>query len=84
MSGRQLCEGLRDFAIQEYGLMARAVLKRYRILSCEDFGQIVYAMVDSGLMHKTDEDDIAEFSGVYDFAEAFASSLSLATDRPQA
>lgn len=78
VSGRQLCEGLRDFAIHEYGLMARTVLKRYRILGCEDFGQIVYAMVDSGLMHKTDEDDIAEFSGVFDFAEAFTPDLSLA------
>ena len=80
VTGRQLCEGLRDFAIMEYGLMARTVLKRYRILSCEDFGQIVYVMVDSGLMHKTDEDDIAEFSGVFDFAEAFASGLSLTGD----
>lgn len=80
VSGRQLCEGLRDFAIHEYGLLARAVLKRYRILGCEDFGQIVYAMVDSGLMHKTDEDDIGEFTGVYDFAQAFAADLSLSSE----
>ena len=83
ITGRQLCEGLRDFAIHEYGLMARGVLKRYRILGCEDFGRIVYAMVDSGLMHKTDEDDIREFSGVYDFAEAFAPALSLSSGSGQ-
>lgn len=77
ISGRQLCYGLRDFAIQEYGLLARTVLRRWNIRCCEDFGQIVFAMVDAGLMHKTDGDTIADFQGVFDFAEAFAPEFSL-------
>ena len=77
VSGRQLCHGLRDFAISEYGLLARTMLRRWKVRSCEDFGQIVFAMVEGGLMHKTDEDSIDDFRGVFDFASAFEPSLSL-------
>jgi uncharacterized repeat protein (TIGR04138 family) len=71
VSGRQLCLGLRDYAVQEYGLMARAVLRHWNIHSCEDFGRIVFAMVEGGLMHKTSDDSIDDFQGVFRFAEAF-------------
>lgn len=78
ISGRQLCYGLRDFAIQEYGLLARTVLRRWNIRSCEDFGHIVFAMVDNELMHKAESDTFADFQGVFDFTDAFSPELSLA------
>jgi uncharacterized repeat protein (TIGR04138 family) len=77
VTGQVLCYGLRDFAIQEYGLLARTVLRRWHINACEDFGRIVFAMVDAKLMNKTDEDSIRDFVGVYDFNEAFAPSVQL-------
>lgn len=77
VSGRQLCEGLRDYAMEQFGLMARTVLHQWRITACEDFGHIVFAMVDCGLMKKTDDDTIADFTGVYDFGGAFPSRLQL-------
>ena len=77
VSGQDLCEGLRDYAIAQYGLMARAVLRKWQITSCQDFGQIVFAMVDAGLMHKNDEDSIKDFADVFDFADAFSSTLNL-------
>jgi uncharacterized repeat protein (TIGR04138 family) len=77
VSGRALCHGLRDFAIQEYGLLARTVLRRWHINTCEDFGKIVFAMVDAKLMNKTDEDSIRDFVGVYDFNEAFAPDVQV-------
>lgn len=79
ISGKQLCHGLRDFAIDQYGLMAQAVLRRWRITSCEDFGQIVFAMVQAEMMRKTAEDRIEDFTDVFDFAEAF-SPQSLLSD----
>jgi uncharacterized repeat protein (TIGR04138 family) len=78
VSGTQLCLGLRSFAVQQYGLLARTVLRRWNISSCEDFGHIVFAMVEAGQMYKTDEDTLDDFVGVYDFAEAFECDLSLA------
>ncbi len=77
VTGQQLCQGLRDFAVDQYGLLARSVLRRWNITSCEDFGHIVFAMVESGLMRKTDGDRIEDFQNVFDFADAFAPSLSL-------
>lgn len=77
VSGQDLCAGLRDYAIAQYGLMARTVLRKWQITSCQDFGQIVFAMVDAGLMHKNDEDSIKDFADVFDFADAFSSTLNL-------
>jgi uncharacterized repeat protein (TIGR04138 family) len=71
VSGRQLCLGLRNYAVVRYGVMARTVLNHWGIHRTSDFGRIVFAMVDSRLMHKTDEDDIRDFDGVYDFETAF-------------
>lgn len=79
VSGPQLCHGLREFALKEYGLMARTVLRQWGITSTFDFGQIVFEMVSSGNMHKTDEDSIEDFEDVYRFSEAFAPELELST-----
>lgn len=71
VSGQQLCLGLRDFALQQYGMLAKTVLSRWGIRKTEDFGRIVFAMIDGGLMRRSDEDTIEDFRGVYDFDEAF-------------
>jgi len=72
VSGQQLCLGLRDFAIQQYGLLAPTVLRHWNVLRTDDFGRIVFAMIEHGLMSKTSEDSLEDFRGVYDFAEAFS------------
>jgi uncharacterized repeat protein (TIGR04138 family) len=72
ISGQQLCLGLRDFAIDQYGLLAPAVLEHWFIKRTEDFGRIVFAMVDAELMSSTDEDSIEDFRSVYHFSEAFS------------
>jgi len=71
VSGRQLCEGLRDYAIRKYGLLARSVLQHWHINRTEDFGKIVFAMIDAGLMSRTDRDTMTDFEAVYSFDEAF-------------
>lgn len=71
VSGQQLCLGLRDFAVQQYGLLAKAVLFRWNVRRTEDFGRLVFAMIQAGLMRKTDEDSLEDFIGVFDFDEAF-------------
>lgn len=72
VSGQQLCIGLRDYAIRRYGMLARTVLARWGIRRTDDFGRIVFAMIDAGLMRKSDDDAPADFEGVYDFDEAFS------------
>lgn len=72
VSGSQLCLGLRDFAIKQYGMLARTVLAHWGIHRTDDFGRIVFAMIDGGIMRKSDQDSIEHFQGVFDFDEAFA------------
>jgi uncharacterized repeat protein (TIGR04138 family) len=72
VSGHELCIGLRDFAIQRYGLMAMAVLTKWGITETRDFGNIIFALVNADLMRATEEDDIEDFDAVYEFDEVFS------------
>lgn len=72
VSGQQLSMGLRDYAILKYGMLAPAVLEHWRIARTDDFGRIVFAMVDAGIMSATPQDSIDDFRAVYDFAEVFS------------
>jgi uncharacterized repeat protein (TIGR04138 family) len=71
VSGQQLLEGARDFAIQQYGPMAMTVLNEFGIQRCEDFGELVFNMVENSLLAKTDKDSRDDFKGGYDFEDAF-------------
>lgn len=71
VSGQQLSWGLRNYAVQRYGIMAKTVLYHWGIRRTNDFGRIVFAMVESKLMQKTDDDDVRDFDNVYDFDTAF-------------
>lgn len=75
VTGQQLCMGLREFAIDQYGLLARTVLEHWGFRRTEDFGKAVFAMVEAGLMRKTDQDSLDDFSAVFDFDEAFSREL---------
>ncbi len=58
-------------ALDRYGPMARTVLEHWGIHTTEDIGDIVFAMVDFGILTKQDEDRREDFRDVFDFAEAF-------------
>ncbi len=77
VTGAQFCHALRDEAIERWGGLARTVLKRWNIHSTMDFGEMVYLLVNNGLMHKTEEDSLEDFRDVYDFEAAFPSAFSL-------
>ncbi|MDD5347449.1 MAG: hypothetical protein PHT59_02405 [Candidatus Omnitrophica bacterium] len=71
VSGRQLLDGIRDFALKEYGPMAKTVLKHWGVSNTADFGNIVFNMIEQQLLSKTDQDRLADFENVFDFEEAF-------------
>lgn len=71
ISGGKLLEGIRDYTLLQYGPMAITVFNRWNIKNCEDFGNIVFNLVDYGVLGKTDTDSIADFKNGYDFYEAF-------------
>jgi uncharacterized repeat protein (TIGR04138 family) len=77
VSGRELCEGIRDLAIEKFGPLAKTVFAHWGITRTEDFGTIVFNLVDAGLMGKTDTDSIEDFRSVYDFDDVFERNLRL-------
>ena len=83
VSGQQLCEGLREFAQLQWGMLARTVLRRWNVTRTEDFGTIVFTLVDNGDMSCTPDDTIEDFRNVYDFAKAFDSSYRIECRRSE-
>jgi uncharacterized repeat protein (TIGR04138 family) len=73
ITGAKLANGLREFALEQYGPLAHTVLGRWGIHSTRDFGEMVFALLSIGLLGKTDEDKIEDFDDVYDFDHAFRS-----------
>jgi uncharacterized repeat protein (TIGR04138 family) len=71
VTGQELLAGIREYALQQFGPMALTVLEEWGIKCCEDFGEIVFNMVDAGLLAKTEKDSRDDFHGGYDFDEAF-------------
>ena len=67
----ELLDGLRQHALQQFGPMAVTVLGEWGIRSCADFGEMVFLMIESGLLAKTEQDSRAGFQAGYDFTEAF-------------
>ncbi len=72
VSGQELTEGIREFAIKEYGPMALRVLHHWGVKRTEDFGELVFNLVEQGILGRTEEDRREDFAGVYDFEEAFS------------
>ncbi len=71
ISGPELCDGLRALAVARFGPMAKEVLNFWGVRSTGDFGNIVFNLVDAGLLLKTEHDRIEDFIDVYDFGEVF-------------
>lgn len=71
VSAAELLDGVRQYALQEYGPLAMTVLNAWGIRSCADIGQVVFALVNKEFLGKTEQDSIRDFDGGYDFDAAF-------------
>ncbi len=73
--GKELVEGIRTYALKEFGPMVMTVFEEWSIRSCADFGEIVFNLIEARVFEKTDEDTRENFVGHYDFEEAFVKSF---------
>ncbi len=71
VSGPELLDGARQYALDQYGYLSRVVLENWGIRECVDIGEIVFNLVQVGLMKKTEEDSLEDFRGGFDFEQAF-------------
>jgi uncharacterized repeat protein (TIGR04138 family) len=74
VTGAELAWACRDFAQQQFGLLAEEVLSHWGIRRTEDIGRIVFTLVDIGLLVTQPGDQESDFEGVYRFAEVFGDS----------
>ena len=71
VTGKELLEGIRQFALEQYGPMVKTVLAHWGITKTSDFGNIVFNMIEKKLLSKTETDSLEDFKDVFDFEVAF-------------
>jgi uncharacterized repeat protein (TIGR04138 family) len=76
VTAHELLETLRILALERYGANAREQLRSWGVTRCEDFGEIVFALIDNGVFGKRPEDRKEDFENGYDFATAFPITTS--------
>lgn len=77
LTGQQLCEAIREYATKQFGYMARIVLKNWGIENTGCFGDIVYNMIDIGIMKKSSRDRRSHFDNVFRFDDVFESQFEI-------
>ena len=78
VTGQELCEAIRRYALAQYGYMAKTVLNSWGIRGTSDFGEIVFNLIRAGQMRKTPADTRVDFDNVYDFDTAFQQGFKIA------
>ena len=71
ITGRELAEACRDLALQRYGVLARMVLEHWGMTSTSDFGDVVFTLVDLGLLLSQATDTRDDFADVFEFGDVF-------------
>jgi uncharacterized repeat protein (TIGR04138 family) len=71
VSGPELLEGLRIYALDQFGPLAKTVLNSWGVSRCRDFGEIVFNLIDYNVFSKTENDRREDFSDIYTFDDAF-------------
>jgi uncharacterized repeat protein (TIGR04138 family) len=71
VSGPELLHGIRVFALDQYGPLAKTVLNAWGVKRCRDFGDIVFNLIEYNVFAKTEKDRPEDFSDIYSFEDAF-------------
>jgi uncharacterized repeat protein (TIGR04138 family) len=79
VTGQELLEGVRKVALAQFGPMVPTVFDAWGITRGEDFGEMVYSLIEGGFFRKSPEDSLEDFSGGYNFHDAFVAPFLPAT-----
>lgn len=71
VSGRELLEGMRAYALDQYGPLTKTVLNSWGVKRCSDFGDIVFNLIEYNVFSKTENDRLEDFADIYSFEDAF-------------
>ena len=67
----ELLDAIRDLALEQFGPLACCVFESWGVFATEDFGEIVFSLVDHDLLNRNECDRKEEFEGGYSFREVF-------------
>lgn len=81
LTGQELCESMRVFALEQFGMMAKCVLNSWGVKSTSDIGEIVYNLIRIGEMRKTPTDRREDFDDVFDFDAGLVKSFKITAPR---
>lgn len=82
ISGRELCHGFRDLALQEFGPMASTLMEEWGVRESSDIGEMVFHLIEEQMFGKQDSDTREDFFGVFDFERAFVQPFEPKSARP--
>jgi len=71
VTGKELLNGIKEYALDEFGPMSYTVFSEWGIHKTEDFGEIVFNLVEAGRLGKTESDSRDDFKEGYSFEDAF-------------
>ncbi|MDF9831888.1 putative repeat protein (TIGR04138 family) [Ereboglobus sp. PH5-5] len=71
VKGPQLLEGLREYTLNQFGPLSKTVLNEWGVTRCEDFGEIVFNLIEYQVFSKTPDDRREDFASIYTFDDAF-------------
>lgn len=81
ISGKELLLGIQEYALEQFGLLTTTVFKVWGIHSTDDFGRMVFELIERGEMRKTENDELEDFFCVYDFQQVFDNEYVIPTDK---
>ena len=71
VGGEELCQGVRDYAISQFGPMVPTIFETWGLRSTRDIGEMVFNLIAAGAFSKSDADRVEDFENLFDFTEAF-------------
>ena len=81
VTGQELVHGIRALALREFGRMARTVFRLWGVNRTDDFGEIVFNLIDAGLMSKTDRDRREDFQDLFDLDQALVRDYRIEVEK---
>jgi uncharacterized repeat protein (TIGR04138 family) len=81
ISGRELLEGIRVLGLKQFGMMASTVFRHWGVERTDDFGRIVFELVEREEFRRTDRDQLSDFADVYSFDEEFRRHYEIDTSK---
>lgn len=80
VNGSELCSGVCALAVREFGQMANTVFRLWMVHTTDDIGQVVFNLIEMGLLAQSDQDDMADFHDLFCLELAMTTELTLDND----